>query len=167
MLPRPEAAKLDFSDDALTRVRSGMNKVTNEAGGSAYAWRITQPGFEMAGKTGSAQVRVYSEGQHGGAITKNENLEWKLRDHALFIAFAPVNDPKYAIVSIIEHGATVDHPHVQMARDVLLFCQQRDLLKLPTAYPVDSSASAAPAAKTETLGAIAPVAPAQLAKAGG
>ena len=161
VLPRPEAPKLDFSDNALARVRNGMNKVTNEAGGSAYAWRITQPGFEMAGKTGSAQVRVYSEGQHGGKITKNENLEWKLRDHALFIAFAPVNDPKYAIVSIIEHGATVDHPHVQMARDVMLFCQQRDPAKLPTAYPPVNSAELASPQKQASA---APVQ--QVAKAG-
>jgi penicillin-binding protein 2 len=159
--PRPQAPKLDFSDDALARVRNGMNKVTNEAGGSAYAWRITQPGFEMAGKTGSAQVRVYSEGQHGGAITKNENLEWKLRDHALFIAYAPVNDPKYAIVSIIEHGATVNHPHVQMARDVMLFCQQRDPAKLPTAYPPVNSADAAPLKKQASEAAVQ-----KLAKAG-
>ncbi len=143
-VPRPEAAKLDFSDEALTRVRSGMNKVMNEGGGSAFNWRITEPGFEMAGKTGTAQVRVYSEGQHGGPITKNSALEWKLRDHALFIGFAPVIDPKYAIVSIIEHGATPAHPHVQMARDVMLFCQQRDPAKLPPAYPVSQAADAAP-----------------------
>jgi penicillin-binding protein 2 len=90
-------------------------------------------------------VRVYSEGQHGGPITKNSALEWKLRDHALFIGYAPVIDPKYAIVSIIEHGATPDHPHVQMARDVMLFCQQRDPAKLPPAYPLTSSADAEPA----------------------
>jgi penicillin-binding protein 2 len=161
--PRPEAPKLDFSDDALARVRGGMNKVTNEAGGSAYAWRITEPGFEMAGKTGSAQVRVYSEGQHGGAITKNENLEWKLRDHAFFIAYAPVNDPKYAIVSLIEHGALQSHPHVQMARDVMLFCQQRDPAKLPTAWPATNSASAAP---PRVQGQADPVLPQPL-KAGG
>ena len=143
-VPRPDAAKLDFSDEALTRVRSGMDKVMNEAGGSAFAWRITQPGFEMAGKTGTAQVRVYSEGQHGGPITKNSALAWKLRDHALFIGYAPVIDPKYAIVSIIEHGATPDHPHVQMARDVMLFCQQRDPARQPPAYPVNQAADAAP-----------------------
>jgi penicillin-binding protein 2 len=152
--PRPQAAKLDFSDEALTRVRSGMDKVMNEGGGSAFNWRIAEPGFEMAGKTGTAQVRVYSEGQHGGPITKNSALEWKLRDHALFIGFAPVIDPKYAIVSIIEHGATQAHPHVAMARDVMLFCQQRDPAKLPPAYPVAQAADAAP------------VLPRKLAKAG-
>ena len=139
VVPRPQATRLDFSDDALARVRNGMNKVMNEGGGSAFAWRITQPGFEMAGKTGTAQVRVYSEGQHGGPITKNSALAWKLRDHALFIGYAPVDNPKYAIVSIIEHGATPDHPHVQMARDVMLFCQQRDPAKLPAAYPTQAA----------------------------
>ncbi len=142
--PRPEFAKLDFSDDALTRVRSGMNRVMNEGGGSAYSWRITQPGFEMAGKTGTAQVRVYTQEEHQRGMTANAHLDWKLRDHALFIGFAPVNDPKYAIVSIIEHGATQAHPHVAMARDVMLFCQQRDPAKLPTAYPATSSADAGP-----------------------
>lgn len=144
MLPRPEAAPLDFSDDALATVRSGMNKVMNEVGGTAFAWRITQPGFEMAGKTGTAQVRVYSQEEHMHGMMKNNDLEWKLRDHALFIGYAPVHDPKYAIVSIIEHGATPAHPHVQMARDVMLFCQQRDPLTLPTAYPPVNSAQAQP-----------------------
>jgi len=152
VLPRPDAPRLDFTDDALTRVRSGMNKVMNEAGGSAFAWRITEPGFEMAGKTGTAQVRVYSAEEHQRGVTKNSALAWKLRDHALFIAYAPVTDPKYAIVSIIEHGATPDHPHVQMARDVLLFCQQRDPARLPVAYPQRS-------AEVETPGRQAALAP--------
>ena len=136
VMARPEAAKLDFSDEALTRVRSGMNKVMNEGGGSAYSWRITEPGFEMAGKTGTAQVRVYTKEEHLRGLTKNTALDWKLRDHALFIGYAPVIDPKYAIVSIIEHGAVPAHPHVAMARDVLLFCQQRDPSRQPAAWPV-------------------------------
>ena len=144
VVPRVEPAKLDFSDEALARVRSGMNKVMNEGGGTAFSWRIPNPGFEMAGKTGTAQVRVYSQEEHLRGLTKNGSLDWKLRDHALFIGYAPVIDPKYAIVSIIEHGATPAHPHVSMARDVMLFCQQRDPAKLPTAYPAPSSADAAP-----------------------
>jgi len=144
VMPRVEPAKLDFSDEALTRVRSGMNKVMNEGGGTAFSWRIPNPGFEMAGKTGTAQVRVYSQEEHLRGLTKNGSLDWKLRDHALFIGYAPVIDPKYAIVSIIEHGATPAHPHVSMARDVMLFCQQRDPSRLPTAYPAPSSADAQP-----------------------
>ena len=144
VMPRPEPAKLDFTDEALARVRNGMNRVMNEGGGTAYSWRIPVPGFEMAGKTGTAQVRAYTNEEHARGITKNSALDWKLRDHALFIGYAPVNDPKYAIVSIIEHGATVAHPHVANARDVMLFCQQRDPARLPAAYPPTNSASVAP-----------------------
>ena len=163
VMPRVEPAKLDFSDEALARVRNGMNRVMNEGGGTAYSWRITQPGFEMAGKTGTAQVRAYSKEEHLRGLTKNSALDWKLRDHALFIGYAPVIDPKYAIVSIIEHGAVPAHPHVATARDVLLFCQQRDPASLPTAYPIPSSASAAePRKQAQTR----PVPP-QPTKAGG
>ncbi len=139
VLPRVEAAKLDFSDEAIAKVRSGMNRGMNEGGGTAYSWRITEPGFEMAGKTGTAQVRAYSNEEHLRGLTKNSALDWKLRDHALFIGYAPVIDPKYAIVSIIEHGAVPAHPHVSMARDVLLFCQQRDPARMPAAWPVRSA----------------------------
>lgn len=144
VLPRPDAPRLDFTDEALARVRSGMNQVMNVGGGTAWNWRITEPGFEMAGKTGTAQVRVYSAEEHQRGMIKNDALAWKLRDHALFIGYAPVIDPKYAIVSIIEHGATVAHPHVAMARDVMLFCQQRDPARLPVAYPQRSAATETP-----------------------
>ena len=83
-----------FADEGLRRVREGMNKVVNEPGGTAYALRITEPGFEMAGKTGTAQVRAYTEEQHGSGVTKNAALDWKLRDHGLFIGFAPVAKPQ-------------------------------------------------------------------------
>jgi penicillin-binding protein 2 len=85
-----EAPKLDVSDEALARVRSGMDRTMNEGGGTAYNWRIPVPGFEMAGKTGTAQVRAYSKEEHARGITKNSALDWKLRDHALFIGYAPV-----------------------------------------------------------------------------
>jgi penicillin-binding protein 2 len=157
--PRPAAPPLAFSQDALTKVRSGMNKVMNEPGGTAYSWRIAEPGFEMAGKTGTAQVRVYSREEHARGITKDAHLDWKLRDHGLFVGFAPVLDPRYAIVSVVEHGA-VGHPHVAAARDIMLFCQQRGSGRLPTAYPLNSAQAGTPRRR---LGAIDPVPP----KAGG
>jgi penicillin-binding protein 2 len=137
--PRPVAEKLPISDKAFALVRAGMNAVANEPGGTAYQWRITQPGFEFAGKTGTAQVRKISKEEHDTGVKKNESLPWKLRDHALFIAFAPVSAPRYAAAILMEHGATVAHPHVQMVRDVLLFAQQRDVLALKTAYPVNAA----------------------------
>ena len=136
---RPPLKRLDFSDRALQAVQAGMNAVTNEPGGTAYAWRIVDPGFEMAGKTGTAQVRRISKEEHENGVTKNENLPWKLRDHALFIAFAPVSLPRYACSIILEHGAVGSHPHVQMVRDILLFAQKRDSAQLQTAYPINAA----------------------------
>ena len=140
---RQTPAPLDLPEEGFARIRDGMNKVANEPGGTAYAFRITEPGFEMAGKTGTAQVRAYTEGQHGGAITKNSALDWKLRDHGVFIGFAPVSQPRYACACIVEHGSD-GHPQVLAARDILLFTQKRDPLKLPTAYPVKAAEAAHP-----------------------
>jgi penicillin-binding protein 2 len=120
-------------------VRSGMSAVANEAGGTAYAWRIPDAGFEMAGKTGTAQVRVITKEERLHGVQKNENLPWNLRDHALFIAFAPIDKPRYACAIVMEHGAVADHPHVQMVRDILLFAQKRDPRRLQTAYPVTTA----------------------------
>ena len=62
----------------------------------------------------------------------------RLRDHGLFVAFAPVAAPRYAAACIVEHGA-LGHPQVQIAHDVLLFAQKRDPLKLRTAYPTNAA----------------------------
>jgi penicillin-binding protein 2 len=160
VLPRQEFAKLDFSDEALAKVRLGMNKVMNEPGGTAYAQRIPIPGLEWAGKSGTAQVRVYSAEEHLRGMAKNASLEWKMRDHGLFIGFGPVADPKYAVACIVEHGSD-GHPQIVAARDVMELTLQRDPIKLPTAYPVPNSASAAPVDRH------ADIKPASFTKAGG
>ena len=134
LLPEP----LPFSAEAFAVVRAGMNAVTNEGVGTAYRWRITEPGFEMAGKTGTAQVRVITREERQVGVKKDTSLPWNLRDHGLFIAFAPVAQTKYACAVIVEHGA-LGHPQVQMAHDILLYAQQRDPLKLPTAYPLQAA----------------------------
>ena len=136
---RPQLKRLEFSDASLAAVQSGMNAVTNEPGGTAYAWRIPNPGFEMAGKTGTAQVRRISKEEHLAGVKKNDELPWNLRDHALFIAYAPADKPRYALSILLEHGAVTSHHHVQMARDILLFTQQRDPVNMPAAYPVNAA----------------------------
>ena len=137
--PRTAPAPIGFSDAALKAVRDGMYSATNEPGGTAYAWRILQPEFAMAGKTGTAQVRRISTQERSTGVRRNEDLPWKLRDHSLYVAFAPFDRPRYACAVLIEHGAVGPHPQVQLARDALLFAQQRNLLGLPTAYPLTSA----------------------------
>lgn len=134
--PQQIPGDLPFSAEAFAAVREGLWKVCNEPGGTAYAWRIAEPGLEMAGKTGTAQVRRISKEEHARGVTRNEALPWNLRDHAHFFAFAPASAPRYACMVLMEHGAVGPHPHVQMARDILKFAQERDPLKMPTAYPL-------------------------------
>ena len=110
----------------LDIVRQGMTNVINTQQGTAYAARIMQEGMEMAGKTGTAQVRHISEAEHEEGVTKNEALPWKERDHALFMGFAPIGNPRYAIGVIVEHGGSGAHVAVPIARDILLECQMRD-----------------------------------------
>jgi penicillin-binding protein 2 len=139
--PRAAIMPIGFSDDALAAVRAGMNAAANEPGGTAFAWRILDPALAMAGKTGTAQVRVITREERLTGVKKNENLPWNLRDHALYIAYAPVVNPRYSCACIIEHGAVFSHPQVQLARDALIFAQKRDILGLPPSYPVNSASA--------------------------
>lgn len=89
---------LPFSREHLEIVRQGMIAVANDTSGTAY--RQSQLGLgdiQMAGKTGTAQTRNYGTG------TRKSNV-WAQKDHNLFIAFAPVDAPRYAVAVIIEHG---------------------------------------------------------------
>ena len=116
---------MGFDPRHLEIVRQGMSDVINSPSGTAYAARILQQGMEMAGKTGTAQVRHISEAEHEEGVTKNEALPWKERDHALFAGFAPVGDPRFAIAVIVEHGGSGAHVAVPIAHDILVECQTR------------------------------------------
>ncbi len=104
------------------------------------------PGMEMAGKTGTAQVRVITKAERASGVRSNASLEWKMRDHVLFVAYAPVEQPRYALACIVEHGSAEGHPQVEIARDVLLFAQTRDPLRMHAAYPASAAMSAPPRA---------------------
>ncbi|HEY4115546.1 MAG TPA: penicillin-binding protein 2 [Rhizomicrobium sp.] len=138
--PHPAHAPLPFSDKAFTMVREGMRLAVNQPGGTAFGSRITQPGMEMAGKTGTAQVRRITKEERATGIKSNASLPWNLREHALFIAFAPVEAPRYAASIVLEHGGNAHlEPQVQFARDILLYAQTRDPLKMQTAYPINAA----------------------------
>jgi len=97
-----EVPDLPFEKGHLDFVREAMASVANDAGGTAY--RYVQLGLgpiKMAGKTGTAQSHSYTgaaQGEHGAQGA------WALRDHAWFIAFAPYDDPRYALSVLVEHG---------------------------------------------------------------
>ena len=129
--PTGEAAasrfkSLGLSEAHLKVVRSGMDGVTNELHGTAYSSRIEQDEWAMAGKTGTSQVRRISLSERQAGVKKNEDLEWRYRDHALFVAFAPVHRPRYCCAVVVEHGGSGSHSAAPIARDVLIETQRRD-----------------------------------------
>ncbi len=122
----PEAPKLDIPEAHFEIIREGMRRVTNDQGGTAYRVRIAEPGMEMAGKTGTAQVRRITLSEHLTGVKKNEDLPWEKRDHALFVCFAPVTAPQYALSVVVEHGGGGSKVAGPIAHDIMLETQQRD-----------------------------------------
>ena len=115
---RKPAKDLDADPKHLAFVRDAMSAVVNERG-TAVASKLPLDGIMMAGKTGTAQVFRLGERGHQGA--------WALRDHALFIAFAPADKPRYAIGCIIEHGGFGASAAAPIVKDSMtyLFDQQK------------------------------------------
>jgi len=142
---------LPFSAEHLEYVRGGMAAVANDVRGTAY--KQSQLGLgdvQMAGKTGTAQVRSYD----GVKNRKGYATTWRLKDHNLFVAFAPYDDPRYAVAVIIEHGglggATAGAPRarevmrVALLKDPEIRARIEKPMPLPDAPPEDIVEGAAP-----------------------
>jgi len=118
----------------LDLIREGMTRVSNSRRGTAYASRITIPEFAMAGKTGTSQVRRISKAERLTGVRRSEDLPWIQRDHALFVGYAPVAVPKYAVAVVVEHGGGGSKAAAPIARDILTEVQrrERDRVRFPT-----------------------------------
>ena len=112
------APDIDASPEHLEIVRKAMAAVVNGRG-TAVASKLPLDGIQMAGKTGTAQVFRLGERGH--------QSNWALRDNALFIAFAPAENPRFAIGCIIEHGGFGASAAAPIVRDSMtyLFDQQK------------------------------------------
>ncbi len=119
--PPPQFAALDIPTEHLAIVRQGMFDVVNSGMGTARGAQSPIGGVHFAGKTGTAQVRRITAEERRHGVKKNEALPWKQRDHALFVAFAPTEAPRYAVSIIIEHGIAGGRYAAPIARDVLTF----------------------------------------------
>jgi len=114
----------------LKLVMDAMTKVTQDPSGTAFAARIQQPGMSMAGKTGTVQVRRISQRERDDGVIKNRDLEWKYRDHALFVGYGPIEKPRYAIAVVVEHGGGGSAVAAPIARDVMTATLDRDPARL-------------------------------------
>ena len=80
----------------------------------------------MSGKTGTAQVRRISKAERETRVLKNHRRPWRERDHALFVGYAPSDNPRYAAAVVVEHGGDGSKIAAPIARDLLLATQKRD-----------------------------------------
>jgi len=113
------AEPLQIEARHLAIVRNGMNEAVNGQGTATRA-RLPLLDIKLAGKTGTAQVRRITMAERRSGVRSNASLPWRLRDHGLFIGYAPADRPLYAVAVVIEHGggSSAAYP---VASDALLY----------------------------------------------
>jgi penicillin-binding protein 2 len=118
--PLAGGSPLNMNENNLRKMRNAMYDVVNDRRGTAYRSRIIADGMRMAGKTGTSQVRNITAAERARGVTKNADLPWERRDHALFVGFAPYDKPRYAVSVLVEHGGGGSTAAAPIARDVML-----------------------------------------------
>ncbi|CAM3775562.1 penicillin-binding protein 2 [Litorimonas haliclonae] len=123
----PSFDKLDIDPAHLAFVREAMHAVCEEPGGTAYRHdSLKLGGIEMAGKTGTGQVRGISASERATGVRKNNVVPWELRDHSIFVGFAPYDKPRFAVGTIVEHGGSGAGRAADITRNVLSEALRRD-----------------------------------------
>lgn len=100
---KPVFESLGLQQKNIKAVMQGLEMVTKK-GGTAWGSAINVDGKKMAGKTGTSQVRSISRAERLSGVLTNEQLKWNMRNHGLFVGYAPTNNPKYAVCAITEHS---------------------------------------------------------------
>ena len=135
VMPLGGGAQLDVDPVHLAVVQKAMFGVANTKDGTAFSKRITTQELRMAGKTGTAQVRRITAEERTTGVIPNEDLPWEKRDHALFVNYAPHDNPKIAVAVVVEHGGGGSSIAAPIARDITLFAltgEIPDLKHYPT-----------------------------------
>ena len=118
--PTGHGEDLGLNENNLRQIRRAMYDVVNTRRGTAYGSRIIADGMRMAGKTGTSQVRNITTAERAAGVRHNEDLPWERRDHALYVNYAPYDNPKIAVAVIVEHGGGGSTAAAPIARDVTL-----------------------------------------------
>lgn len=125
-LTRVAPKSIDLSHETLAIITRGMGRVVNHVSGTAYSARIEEARFAMGGKTGTSQVRSFTDIERQSGVVKNKDRPWIERDHALFVGYAPISAPRYAVAVIVEHGGSGSTTAAPIAHDILLEAQRLD-----------------------------------------
>jgi penicillin-binding protein 2 len=110
----------DLRPEWLDAIRRAMHAVVHEDGGTGSSARLEDANVRMAGKTGTSQV------SRASTMKSQSELRWEERDHALFVAYAPANAPRYAIAAIVEHAGSGGQVAAPLVRDVMADLIKRD-----------------------------------------
>ena len=106
-----------------------MYQVVNGEHGTARQASLKDPQVALAGKTGTSQVRRISRAERATTVRKNEEKAWEERDHALFVAFAPYREPRYALAVVVEHGGSGAATASPIARDIMAKALELDPIR--------------------------------------
>ncbi|GGX42388.1 peptidoglycan glycosyltransferase [Tateyamaria omphalii] len=118
--PSDAGTDMGMNENNLRKMRRAMYAVVNDRRGTAYGSRIIEDAMRMAGKTGTTQVRNISAAERRAGVIRNEDLPWERRDHALFVNFAPYDNPTIAVAVVVEHGGGGAKVAAPIARDITL-----------------------------------------------
>lgn len=121
--PEPDWPALQLDPRHLAAVRSGMFGVVNEPRGTARRSALKIPDVQMAGKTGTSQVV--------NAYNEHKLSPYERETHALFIAYAPADKPRYAAACVVEHGGGGSSAAAPIVKDVMTEALLRDSAKAP------------------------------------
>ena len=102
---KPKFESIGIQKKNQKYVLNGLEEVL-KPGGTAAGSAINVDGAKMGGKTGTSQVRSISKAERASGVLTNEQLEWHMRNHGLFVGYAPTDNPKYAVCVITEHSGS-------------------------------------------------------------
>ena len=127
-LTESDLKKLYRNKENIKFVLDALYGATNEPLGTSYRSRLTKSEYIYAGKTGTSQIRKITEEERKLKL-KNKDLPYEKRDHALFIAFAPYKNPRYAISVVIEHGGSGGSTAAPIAKKIIKRTLERHELR--------------------------------------
>ena len=129
----PPSTQIDIDPLNLALINAGLYRAVNRPDGTAYASSLLIKGRRMAGKTGTVQVRRISQAERETGVIPNSKLDWHLRDHSLFVGYAPYNTPRYAISVVIEHGGGGAQVAAPISRDIMVHLLRGGVHHVPKA----------------------------------
>jgi penicillin-binding protein 2 len=122
--PPPTNQKLDYHPEHIALIKKGMDDVINGVKGTARGAKAKDPAFAFGGKTGTSQVRRITMDERRRGM-KMDELSWAQQHHALFVGYAPLDNPRYVTAVVVEHGASGAGVAAPIARDLLVETQKR------------------------------------------